>query len=380
VVAGGGHLDLWFRSTGTDAPIEVVLSEVYADADPDDGLPAEEVRVQHGLVRAAYRTVDPARSDDVHKELSYVADDYEPLVPGQFVHVTVPMFAVAHPFRAGSRLRIEINTPGRDAALWDFESDDFGATTHDVAVGGAMASSLVLPVLPADEPSLRIPDAFDDQALRPGCDWLRGQPCRDHDPLPNQTVHVIPACDAARFTDVGVGNPFCSDITWLSDEGVTGGYEDDTFRPVSGVTRQAMAAFLYRLAGSPDGNDPTCEAAPFSDVDIDHPFCGEIEWLAGTGVAEGFYDGTFRPTAVVSRQSMAAFLYRMAGSPDGADPDCEWVWFTDVGLHHPFCAEIGWMATNGVAEGFEDGTFRPGPPVSRQAMAAFLQRFQLLTV
>ena len=74
-----------------------------------------------------------------------------------------------------------------------------------------------------------------------------------------------------------------------------------------------MAAFLYRMAGSPAWEPP--EGAVFTDVGPGHAFFGPISWLASVGVAGGFGDGSFRPTAVVSRQAMAAFLYRMAGSP-----------------------------------------------------------------
>src|SRR5690606_150348 len=58
VVAGEGYLDLWLRSTGTDVPLEIVLSEVYAEV---DGV-VEEVRVQHGVLRAGFRTLDPERT------------------------------------------------------------------------------------------------------------------------------------------------------------------------------------------------------------------------------------------------------------------------------------------------------------------------------
>ncbi len=379
VVAGTGYVDLWFRSTGTDAPIEVVLSEVYEDTDPLDGVPAEEVRVQHGLLRAGYRTLDPVASTDLLKEHLFYAGDYQELEPGRFVHLQVPLASVAHGFRAGSTLRLEINTPGADTALWDFETDDFGATTHDVAFGGPMASSLVLPVLPAVN-GRRIPTSIEAQSDRPACDALRGQPCREHHPMANQTVHRSPSCDGDRFADVPAANQFCADITWLADEGVTTGYADGTFRPTSQVTRQSMAAYLYRMSGSPDGADPTCAIAPFSDVQVDHPFCGEIAWLADSGITGGFLDGTFRPDATVTRQSTAAFLYRMAGASAGEDPACVDAAFSDVPVEQPFCGEIDWLADNDVVEGYADGSFRPGVPVSRQAMAAFLQRFQILTV
>lgn len=184
IVAGEGYLDLWFRSTGTDAPLEVVLSEVYAEA---DGV-VEEVRVQHGLVRAGYRTPDPARSNGLQVNPLYTPDAYKPLPAGEFVNLQIPLNSVAHPFRAGSRLRVELNTPGGDAALWDFESDSFGATTHDVASGGSMTSMLVLPVLPNTEVALRLPEQYAPQSQRPACDHLRGQPCRVYKPLANDAL------------------------------------------------------------------------------------------------------------------------------------------------------------------------------------------------
>ena len=181
VVAGNGYVDLWLRSTGTDVPIEVVLSEVYA---PVEGV-VEEVRVQHGVLRAGFRTLDPERTFGLQVDHLFYAENYQPLPVGQYVNVKVPVYPVTHAFRAGSRLRLEINTPGGDAALWFFASDPFGATTHDVAHGGMMPSALVLSVLPADEPELRIPEAFAPQEQRPPCDFLRGQPCRLYKSLDN---------------------------------------------------------------------------------------------------------------------------------------------------------------------------------------------------
>jgi len=184
IVAGEGYVNLWFRSTGTDMPLEVVLSEVYAQPDANG---KQEVRVQNGLLRPGYRTLDPDRSHGTQIDHLYGAQDYQPLVPGQFVNVKVPLYSVAHPFRAGSRMRIEVNTAGGDSALWNFESPDYGTTTSDVAWGGAMASALVLPVLP-DAPGRTIPGQYDSQPARPNCDALRGQPCRVYHHLVNQTL------------------------------------------------------------------------------------------------------------------------------------------------------------------------------------------------
>ncbi len=184
VVAGEGHVDLWIRSTGTDAPIEVVLSEVYAEPDPNG---QQELRVQNGMLRAGFRTIDPSRSEGTRVDHRFEAPHYQPLVPGTFVNVKVPLFSVAHGFRSGSRIRLEVNTPGGDSALWDFESENYGATTHDIAWGGNKQSALVLPVLPASTGHV-IPAPFAPQSARPVCDSLRGQPCRAYTPMVNETL------------------------------------------------------------------------------------------------------------------------------------------------------------------------------------------------
>ena len=114
----------------------------------------------------------------------------------------------------------------------------------------------------------------------------------------------------SEFSDVPVGAPFRLEIEWLASTGITTGWPDGTFHPSAPVERQAMAAFLYRFAGSPAFTPPS--TASFSDVSSSHPFFLEIEWLASTGITTGYPDHTFHPSAPVERQAMAAFLYRLA--------------------------------------------------------------------
>jgi hypothetical protein len=130
-----------------------------------------------------------------------------------------------------------------------------------------------------------------------------------------------------------------------------------------------MAAFMYGLLGGTAAPDPG-----FSDVPPSHPFYEEIAWLVDAGLSTGYPDGTYRPGAPISRQAMAAFLYRAAGAPGGADPTCADAPFPDVATSHPFCGEIGWLAGTGITTGYPDGTFRPTDTVTRQATVAFLQR------
>lgn len=91
-----------------------------------------------------------------------------------------------------------------------------------------------------------------------------------------------------------------------------GGHE---FRPYAEVARCDMAAFLYRLAGSPAFEPTAKQRAAFSDVDENTPHAKEVWWLVAQGILAGWdeADGTmtFRLYETVKRASMAAFLHRM---------------------------------------------------------------------
>lgn len=180
-----------------------------------------------------------------------------------------------------------------------------------------------------------------------------------------------PVCDSG-FTDVGPTHPFCAEVAWLADQNITTGWADGTFRPSQRILRDAMAAFLYRFAGSPPGPHPP---ANFSDVPINYTFANEIAWLSNEGITTGFPDGTFQPRQEIRRDAMSAFLYRLSGSPAGPFPDPG---FADVPPGHAFHKEVAWMASTGITTGWDDGTFRPTQTVSRDAMAAFLYRYSQL--
>ena len=174
--------------------------------------------------------------------------------------------------------------------------------------------------------------------------------------------------EVPEFSDVSSEHAFYAPIRWMAERGLAAGYEDGSFRPAASVTRQAMAAFLYRYAG--EGWVPVEGAQSFSDVGTDHPFYVAIEWMAETGLSTGYEDGTFRPGAEVSRQAMASFLHRLVGEPVASEPAS----FTDVPAGHPFAGAIAWLEEVGITEGYEDGSFGVTRVVTRQATAAFLFR------
>ncbi|WP_344196475.1 S-layer homology domain-containing protein, partial [Aeromicrobium alkaliterrae] len=180
------------------------------------------------------------------------------------------------------------------------------------------------------------------------------------------------------FTDVPTSSTFHGQIEWLSAQGVSTGYDNGNgtkrFEPSAAVLREQMAAFLARYA---DASLSVPETSPFTDVASSHVFLSHIAWLAGTGVSTGYANGdgtfSFRPGQPVLREQMAAFLYRLAGSP--SVPPSSACSFTDVPSNHVFRTAICWLAANNISTGYADGTFRPGQPVLREQMAAFLFRY-----
>ena len=179
--------------------------------------------------------------------------------------------------------------------------------------------------------------------------------------------------ESAHFKDVPADYPFVNDINWLAQRRITTGYPDGTFRPNGSVERGAMAAFFYRMAGSPQFTAPSTPS--FKDVPRDHPFYKEIEWMRARGITTGWSDGTFRPNDAVNRDAMAAFFYRYAGSPAYSAPSVSP--FSDVSTGSQFYREIAWLADQRITTGWPDGSFRPVQPIERGAMAAFLHRYNV---
>ncbi|MBP1234740.1 peptidoglycan/xylan/chitin deacetylase (PgdA/CDA1 family) [Arthrobacter sp. PvP102] len=173
------------------------------------------------------------------------------------------------------------------------------------------------------------------------------------------------------FTDVPATFPLYNEISWMSNNLITNGYPDGTFKPGTTLDRGMMAAFLYRLAGRPT---VPAAAQKFPDVAPTHVFYNEIQWMASTGITEGFPDGGYHPFEQVNRDQMAAFLYRMNGKPTVSATAPA---FPDVTPSLKFYNEVRWLADMKITLGFPDGTFKPGASINRDQVAAFIYRYNL---
>ncbi len=159
VVVGPASADLWVSARGPDADIEVTISEVGPDG--------SETYVQNGWLRLSRRALAPTASE-LRPVITGLERDAEPLTPdGEPVLARVEILPVAHVFRAGSQLRLTVDTPGASRPEWRF-----AVSTTPVEVrlhtGSETRSRLTLPVLPD----------FEVPTDRPACGTLRGQPCR----------------------------------------------------------------------------------------------------------------------------------------------------------------------------------------------------------
>ncbi len=165
---GTASVDLWLESPVDDADLQVTLSEVRPDG--------KELYVQSGWLRASYRKPGPAATA-LWPAQTLEEADWSPLVPGEWALTRVGTAGFAHVMRAGSRVRLAVDTPGGTRADWRFALKTFdGPVQYAIGHEAAHPSKLVLPRL----------SGVTAPAGLPPCPSLRGQPCRDEVPYVNQ--------------------------------------------------------------------------------------------------------------------------------------------------------------------------------------------------
>ena len=109
---------------------------------------------------------------------------------------------------------------------------------------------------------------------------------------------------------------------------------------------------------------------PFTDVNADDWFYDPVVWAYDEGLMTGTSATTFEPNTSTTRAMIVAILNRLEGGPtaDGGT-------FTDVHTGDWYAEAVNWAASEGIVAGFEDGTFRPNDPITREQMAAILYNY-----
>ena len=176
------------------------------------------------------------------------------------------------------------------------------------------------------------------------------------------------------FTDAGSGDWYYEDVLYVYNRGLMEGTGEHSFSPDGAVTRGQIVTILWRLAGSPVVNF----AMDFTDV-TEETWCAEaIRWAAAEAIAQGFDDGSFGQDRVVTREQLAAFLYREVQRQGGGFTG---MWYFP--LNYPDMEELGafadeamhWCVMTGVLQGTADGRLAPKDTADRAQLSAILHRY-----
>ena len=110
---------------------------------------------------------------------------------------------------------------------------------------------------------------------------------------------------------------------------------------------------------------------PFADVSGSDWFYNDVRYVYGKGIMDGTGADRFSPNAPLTRAMIVTILYRMAGSPSVSGSSD----FTDVAAGKWFAKAVAWAAANGIVNGYGSGLFGPNDPVTREQLAAILYRY-----
>ena len=174
------------------------------------------------------------------------------------------------------------------------------------------------------------------------------------------------------FIDVAPDAWYKDAVQYAYDQGLMTGVSDTEFAPEATTTRAMIVSILARLE-----NVTTAQAAGFADVDDNDWYATAVNWAANVGVVNGYEDNTFRPNTAITREQLAAILmnyaaykgYDVSARADlshYSDADSISSWANDVLL---------WAVAEGLLTGVTDDTIAPQAHATRAQVAAILQRF-----
>ena len=175
------------------------------------------------------------------------------------------------------------------------------------------------------------------------------------------------------FTDVASDAWYAQAVAYVYRQGLMSGTAQDRFSPDLTTNRAMLVTILYRLAGSPAVDS----GSAFTDVSGGDWFASGVAWASANGIVTGYGDGRFGPNDPITREQMAAILYRYAGfAGQSTAGRADLSGYTDAGQVSPYAAEaMGWAVDRGLITGVSAGTLAPGGSATRAQVATILMRF-----
>ena len=174
------------------------------------------------------------------------------------------------------------------------------------------------------------------------------------------------------FSDVAEDDWFHEAVAFVYDAGLMSGTGGGSFSPDAATTRGMAVAILHRYEGSPAAGAPS-----FQDVSPQQYYAGAVAWAAANGVVSGYSEDAFGPDEMITREQMAAILYRYA-QYKGLDVSgrADLSVFSDAGQISSYAVDaMSWARSSGLIAGVDSHTLQPGGSATRGQVAAILMRF-----
>ena len=190
----------------------------------------------------------------------------------------------------------------------------------------------------------------------------------------NTTVYAGWSTRELPFTDVGRGDWFFDDVRYVDETGLMNGVSATRFAPYGSTTRGMIVTILYRMEGQP----AVSRGCPFTDVASGSYYERAITWAAANGIVTGHSSTIFAPDASITREQLAAILYRYAvykGLDVSVGENTNILSYEDfASLSEYAIPAMQWACGAGVLYGF-GGSLLPDAPANRLQAAAILHRF-----
>ena len=251
--------------------------------------------------------------------------------------------------------------PSRDTLTLETNGGNPIAPIH-----AARGTTLDLSALQPEKSGFRFTGWYLDKALTLPVTSLR----LDGD----QTVYAGWVSLELPFRDVRPEDWFYADVRYVYEAGLMNGTAEGLFSPDLFTSRAMLVTVLWRLSGSPVVN----YYMPFADVDQAAWYAEAVRWAASCGIVAGYDNGNFGPNDPVTREQLAAILYRCAAyrqedTSIGADTNI--LSFTDAASVSEYAVPaLQWACGAGILQG-ADGALLPTHPATRAQTAAILHRF-----
>ena len=173
------------------------------------------------------------------------------------------------------------------------------------------------------------------------------------------------------FIDIAPDAWYKDAVQYAYDNGLMTGVSATEFAPEATTTRAMIVSILARLEGV-----ESAEAAGFADVS-DEWYATAVNWAANVGVVNGYEDNTFRPNTAITREQLAAMLMNYAaykGEDVSARADLSA--YSDVATISSWANDVmQWAVAEGLISGMTEDTLQPQGNATRAQVAAILQRF-----